>query len=297
MRIITRGDFDGLVCAVLLSDVEKIKDILFVHPQAIQKREVEIKSDDIIVNLPYHPDCAIWFDHHISESGHGSKPDSFQGKYGLAPSCARLIYDYYADPSWKKYEGLMEAVDRIDSAQLTLNDILRPEGWVRLSCTVDPRTGFAPSREYFMSLIEWIRELPLEKIMAEDEVKNRAREFFKVQGEFHDGLIKCTRQDGYVVVTDFRKLPSTPIGSRFLVYALFPTAHSSARAFWTDSSRKKVTIAVGHSIINRTCKVDVGALMAEYGGGGHKGAGSCRVAVEEADDVVHAIVEKLNAIT
>jgi hypothetical protein len=296
MRIITRGDFDGLVCSVLLSDVEKINDILFVHPQMIQKREVDVTGEDIIVNLPHHPDCAIWFDHHISEREYGSKPDSFKGKFGVAPSCARLIYDHYADPSWKRYEGLMEAVDRIDSAQLSLNDILRPEGWVRLSCTVDPRTGFAPSREYFISLIEWIRELPLEKIMAQDDVKNRAREFFKAQVEFQESLIKNTRQDGYVVVTDFRKLPVTPIGSRFLVYALFPTAHSSTRAFWAGSDKRRITIAVGHSIINRTCKVDVGALMAEYGGGGHRGAGSCQAAVEEADDAIHAIVEKLNAI-
>jgi nanoRNase/pAp phosphatase (c-di-AMP/oligoRNAs hydrolase) len=294
MRIITRGDFDGLVCSVLLSDVEKITDILFIHPQMIQKREVEVTGDDIIVNLPHHPDCAIWFDHHISESEHGAKPDSFKGKYGLAPSCARLIYDYYKHPSWTKYAGLMEAVDNIDSAQLTLNDILRPEGWVRLSCTVDPRTGFAPSREYFMSLIEWIRALPLEKIMAQDEVRNRAREFFKTQVEFQESLKKHSRQDGYVVVTDFRTLSNTPVGSRFLVYALFPTAHSSIRAFRTDDE-KRVTIAVGHSIINRTCKADVGALMAEHGGGGHRGAGSCQTAVDEADDVIHAIVENLNA--
>lgn len=297
MRIITRGDFDGLVCSVLLSDVEEISDILFVHPQMIQKREVEVTGEDIIVNLPYHPDCAIWFDHHISEKDHGGKPDSFKGKYGLAPSCARLIFDYYANPAWRKYESLMDAVDRIDSAQLSLNDILRPEGWVRLSCTVDPRTGFAPSREYFMSLIGWIREMPLERIMAEDDVKNRAREYFKAQVEFQESLKKFTRQDGYVVVTDFRKLPATPIGSRFLVYALFPTAHSSARAFWTDKNKRRITIAVGHSIINRTCNVDVGALMSEYGGGGHKGAGSCQVAVEVADDVIHSIVERLNAKT
>lgn len=294
MRIITRGDFDGLVCSVLLSDVEKITDILFIHPQMMQKREVEVTSDDIIVNLPYHPDCALWFDHHLSESEHGAKPESFKGKYGLAPSCARLIYDYYKHPAWTKYASLMESVDNIDSAQLTLNDILRPEGWGRLSCTVDPRTGFAPSREYFMSLIEWIRELPLEKIMAQDEVRNRAREFFKAQVEFQESLKKHTRQDGYVVVTDFRTLPATPIGSRFLVYALFPTAHSSVRAFRTDD-KKRITIAVGHSIINRTCKADVGALMAAHGGGGHKGAGSCQASVEEADDVIHAIVESLNA--
>ncbi|MBF0292686.1 MAG: exopolyphosphatase [Nitrospinae bacterium] len=293
MRIITRGDFDGLVCSVLLSDVEKIDDISFVHPQMMQKGEVEVKGDDIIVNLPYHPDCALWFDHHLSESGHGAKPDSFKGKYGLAPSCARLIYDYYAHPSWKKYDSLMEAVDKIDSAQLSLNDILRPEGWVRLSCTVDPRTGFTPSRQYFMSLIEWIKELPLEKIMAEDEVRNRSREFFKAHVEFQESLKKHTRQDGYVVVSDFRTLPSTPIGSRFLVYALFPTAHSSIRAFRTDD-KKRITIAVGHSIINRTCQADVGSIMAEYGGGGHRGAGSCQATLDEADDVIHAIVEKLN---
>ncbi|MBI4667351.1 MAG: exopolyphosphatase [Nitrospinae bacterium] len=294
MKIITRGDFDGLVCCVLLTEAEKIDGVRFVHPKQMQDRIVEVTGEDIIVNLPYHPSCGMWFDHHISEMDREQRPEGFKGRYGLAPSCARLVYEYYAMPQWERYAGLMADVDKIDSAQLTLNDILRPEGWVKLANTVDPRTGFGSSHDFFQKLIEWIRELPIEDILAIDEVKDRTREFYKQQIDFEGKLKKHSYINGAVVVTDFRPLQETPVGSRFLVYALYPTANVSVRVFY-GGPQGMVTIAVGHSILNRTCAVDVGNLLAGYGGGGHAGAGSCGVASDKADDVIMEIVERLNA--
>lgn len=292
MNIITRGDFDGLVCTVLLTEAEKISEIRFAHPRSMQEREVPVSGQDIIVNLPYQAGCAMWFDHHISEFERGPKPENFKGKYGLAPSCARLIYDYYKKPGWERYADLLEATDKIDSAQLDLNDILRPQGWTRLSCTVDPRSGFAPSQEYFMYLVDLIKDYPIGRILDQDEVRDRVREFFKEQEEFKKALHSYSYVRGKVIVTDLRRLQKTPIGSRFLIYALYPTANVSVRAFFSDD-RDYVMIAVGHSILNRTCQVDVGNLMAEYGGGGHVGAGSCRIPADMADEAISDIVERL----
>ncbi|MBI5816553.1 MAG: exopolyphosphatase [Nitrospinae bacterium] len=293
MRIITRGDFDGLVCSVLLTEAEDISEIRFTHPKVIQARELAVTSDDILVNLPYDPDCGMWFDHHLSESDTGFRPESFKGRYGLAPSCARLILEHYNLPHWGKYADLVNDTDKVDAAQLSLNDILRPEGWVRLANTVDPRTGFPPSQQYFMDLIGLIKEHPIAEILAMDEVKNRLREFFRHQEIFTGLLQKNSSLRGPVVLTDMRNVEQETIGSRFLIYALFPTANVSVRAFHV-SKRAFVVIAVGRSILNRTCEKDVGMLMKSYGGGGHPGAGTCRVPSKDADDVINEIVEKLS---
>jgi len=294
MNIITRGDFDGLVCSVLLTEAEDISEIRFAHPKAMQDREVSVSNQDIIVNLPYHPDCALWFDHHISESDRGTKAGVFKGKYGPAPSCARLIYEYYKKPEWGRFEELLEATDRIDSARLDLNDILRPEGWFRLANTIDPRSGFAASYDYFLALVGWIKELTIKEILEKDEVRDRVREFFKQQESYKEALLASSRLSGSVVVTDFRRQHKVPVGSRFLIYALFPSATVSVRVFH-GADPGDVFIAVGHSILNRACPVDVGNLLAEYGGGGHVGAGSCRVNEANADDAINDIVERLDA--
>lgn len=293
MNIITRGDFDGLICTVLLTEAETITEVRFAHPRAIHKREVTVGDQDIIVNLPYHPGCGMWFDHHISEHEQGSKPDSFKGSYGLAPSCARLIYDYYKKDEWEKYAELLEATDRIDSACLSLDDILRPQGWLRIANTVDPRSGYAPSHDYFLSLVDWIKENAIDEILLKDEVKDRLREFFKQDEEYKKALLANSRLDGNVVITDFRHLIKTPLGSRFLIYALYPSANVSLRVF-KASEIGYVIIAAGKSLINRTCQTDIGNLMAEYGGGGHIGAGTCRIADDSADDAIADLTQRLN---
>ncbi|MBF0169884.1 MAG: exopolyphosphatase, partial [Nitrospinae bacterium] len=290
-NIITRGDFDGLVCSALLTEAEQIAQIKFAHPRQIHDREIEVGAEDIIVNLPYQPGCALWFDHHLSEQEAGHVPTNFAGKYGLAPSCARLVYDYYALPGWEeRFGALIAATDKIDSAQLSLNDILRPTGWVRLSNTVDPRTGFTTSHEYFVNLIELIRHKQLPEILADDDVHRRIQEYLKAADRFEWTLKENSRLDGDVVVTDFRGLRDIPLGSRFMVYALYPSASVSVRVFNEGKGGKNVVISVGRSILNRASSADVGCLMAEYGGGGHAAVGTCRVLADVADDAIEDIV-------
>ena len=294
MKIITRGDFDGLACSVLLTDVEEISDIRFAHPKAVQDQEIDVSAEDIVVNLPYHPDCGMWFDHHISEEGAGKNPEAFKGKHGVAPSCARLIFDHYDRLGWRKYKEMLNAVDKVDSAQLDLNDILRPSGWVKLADTLDPRSGFKESNKYFMDLIGWVKEYPIEEILLIDDVRSRVREFFKQQGSYKQALLANSYLNGTVVVTDFRRLTNVPVGSRFLIYALYPKAKISVRMFFSDDY-EHVFLACGHSILNRGSRINIGNLMAEYGGGGHFGAGSCRVTLGKAEDTLNDIVAKLKA--
>jgi hypothetical protein len=295
MRIVTRGDFDGLVCAALLTEAETIERIVFAEPREIQERTFSISSEDIIVNLPYHSSCGIWFDHHVSEIDLGAAPKIFTGHYGLAPSCARIVYDFYQKPDWKKRFGkLIDATDNIDSAKLNLEDILLPTGWLRIAHSVDPRTGFHPSHKYFCDLVEWIKTEPLDAILREEPVVNRTREFFKAAEQFKRTLIEHSTLVDNVVVTDLRPLLTTPVGSRFLIYALFPEASVSVRLFYTED-QERVMIAVAKSVINHACSIDIGNMLAEYGGGGHLGAGTCAAYLDDADDIVDDIVGRLNS--
>ncbi len=295
MNIVTRGDFDGLICSVLLTKAETIAQVRLVHPKAMQDNAVPVGSDDIIVNLPYHADCGMWFDHHITEQTRGEKPDTFVGKYGLAPSCARLIADYYNLPEWEneKYQEMLRQTDNIDSANLTLADIMTPEGWVRLANTVDPRTGFRADHAYFLHVIELIHHKEIKEILEDLDVHERVSQYFAQHDRFEKELKANTQIEGKVAITDFRRQIEQPVGSRFLVYALYPAVNVSVRLFYLDD-REHVVICVGHSILNRTCKVDVGSLMAEYGGGGHVGAGTFRVLSDVADDALSDVVDRLN---
>ncbi len=67
-RLVTRSDFDGLVCAALLKHLGMLDDVKFVHPKDVQDGKVELGPGDITTNLPYHPDVHIAFDHHHSET-------------------------------------------------------------------------------------------------------------------------------------------------------------------------------------------------------------------------------------
>jgi hypothetical protein len=294
MRLLTRADWDGLVCAVLLGKVEKIDEVIFVHPKDMQDDKVRVPPDAIIANLPHHPNCSLWFDHHISEQDKAQTYSGFKGKYGLAPSTARLVYEYYGgEKTWPDFKELLAATDKIGSARLTLEEVTKPTGYVLLSYTIDPRTGLRGQHQaYFLALIELLRTKPLAEIMQSPEVKARCEQVFRDEALFRELLQKHSRQDKNVVITDFRGLKDTPAGNRFLVYALFPKANISVRLF-DGRGRKFVVAAVGHSIFNRTARTNVGALLRTYGGGGGQRAGTVQLALEEAEAKIAEIINRL----
>lgn len=297
MRIVTRGDFDGLASSVLISLCEDVREIRFIHPKDAQDGRVEADEEDVVINLPYIPGCGMWFDHHVSEEKKTADLGSFKGRFEMAPSCARVIYNFYKDQYAEKFANFMDfldATDRLDSAQLTMDDVVNPQGWILLGLTLDPRSGLGPEfRKYFRWLVEYIKELPLEKVMKHPEVKRRTDRVLHEQETFKQILQSHCKIEGKVIVTDLRDLVEKPVGNRFLVYTMFPEANVEVRLF--HGFNGTVVAAVGHSIFNRTCKVNAGMLLQEYGGGGHFGAGTAQLAAEEADAKVAEILARLNA--
>jgi hypothetical protein len=297
MRVVTRGDFDGLVSCVLLSVVEDIREIRFVHPKDAQDGLVKADEEDIVVNIPYIPGCGLWFDHHTSEEEGVPRIGGFGGRFELAPSCARVIYNHYA-PKYRarldRFKTLLDAADRLDSASLTTLDVTNPRGWILLGLTLDPRSGLGPEfQKYFRWLVEYIKEVPLEKVLEHKEVKKRTERVLKEQEEFLELLKQHTKLDGNVIITDFRGIKDKPVGNRFLVFTLYPEANVEVRLF--DGKLGNTIIAVGHSIFNRTCRVNVGDMLKEYGGGGHKGAGTTQVPNEAVPNTLAEILKRLKA--
>ncbi len=293
MRIFTRGDLDGFASSVLLTTMEPVREIIFIHPKDAQDGLFEAAKEDILVNLPYVKGCGLWFDHHISEEKKMKDIKGFKGAYAVAPSAARVVFNYYRSPKLDPYKDMLHDIDRFDSANLTTEDVLEPKGWILLGYTLDPRSGLGPEfQKYFRWLVEYVKEVPLEKVLEHREVKKRIDKLKQEQAEFTKILKEHAKQDGNVVMTDLRHLNNVPTGNRFLVYTMFPTANAEVRVFW-GRAKQNVVIACGHSIFNRTCQANVGRMLAEYGGGGHTGAGTCQVPAERSEQVIKEIVKRL----
>jgi hypothetical protein len=292
MRVITRGDMDGLTGTVLISLVENVTEITLTHPKDVQDDKIPVTENDIIINLPYVKGCGIWFDHHISEEKKIPDIGKFKGKFANAPSAARVIYNYYKLPAFEKFQDLLGATDKLDSATLSPEDVTNPSGWILLGLTLDPRSGLAMEfRNYFRWLIEYIKENRMEKVLQHPDVMKRTQRVLQEQDEFKKLLKEYARQEGNVIVTDLRGLKQLPAGNRFLVYTMFPKANVEIRIF--PGILNNVVVAVGNSIFNRTNKVNLGKLMAEYGGGGLPGAATCQIAEDDADEKIGEIVKRL----
>ena len=290
MRLITRGDLDGLACAVVITSHEKISEVLLVHPQDVTDRRIEITGNDVVANLPFHPECGLWFDHHLLSSPNRRPEGEFRGRYAQAPSAAVLAWEYYGkDP---RFTDLVEETNRLDSAQLTEDDVLHPKDYILLGYTLDSRTGLGAFEVYFRQCVEWIKSLPVDEVLRKPMVSERIKRLQEEDRNFRRALKDSSRLEGNVVVTDFRSELVLPIGNRFLVYTLFPEANVSLRIHW-GPDREFVVVAVAHSIFNRTCQTRVGDLLARYGGGGHTGAGSAPIPTAEADEKIAEIVTAL----
>ncbi len=295
MRLVTRGDLDSLTCAVLIGLNEQVDDLLLTHPQEISEGHVEILDGDIIANLPYQPGCALWFDHHLHTATTATPSVNFKGRFGRAPSAARLVYEYYGGRErMPRFDELVRETDRLDSADLTLDDILDPQGYVKLGFTIDARSGLGAFHSYFQILTDLLkRATPIDQVLDHPEVARRCRRLEEEDIHLHSALKEHSRVDGNVVFTDFRALDRVPVGNRFLVFALFPLVNIALRAQW-GPAREYTMMTLGHSIINRTCGTNVGELAARYGGGGHPGAGSIKMTAE-VDTQIRLIVAELKA--
>ena len=295
MRLVTRGDLDGLTCAVLISLHERINELLLTHPQELTEGEVEIRETDIIANLPYQDGCAMWFDHHLHTAALAAPMEEVKGAFGQAPSAARLVYEYYGgDGRLGKFAELVRETDRLDSANLTLDDILDPQGYIKLGFTIDGRSGLGAFSSYFKLLVRLLRRhTPIEEVLVEPEVATRCRRLEEEDVDLHAALTHYSQEVGNVLLTDFRELERIPAGNRFLVFAIFPKVNVAVRVQW-GPNKEYAMLTLGHSIINRTCQTNVGELAARYGGGGHRGAGSIKL-MEDPDYQIQLILAELKA--
>lgn len=303
-RLVTRSDFDGLVCAVLLRILDMIDDITFVHPKDVQDGVVDITDRDILTNLPYDPRAHLVFDHHHSETLRNSGDRDNHIIDPEAPSAARVIYDFYggADVFVEVAEDIMRAVDQADSADYTLKDILEPEGWALLNFLMDSRTGLGRFREFrisnyqlMMLLIDACIQLAtVEEILRLPDVAERADLYHDCSAMFVEQLRRVSRVEGDVVVVDYRDEETIMAGNRFMIYALFPEARVSIHVIW-GRAKQNTVFACGKSILDRTSPVDIGSVMLRYGGGGHLAAGTCQVPHDQAERVEREIIDALKS--
>ena len=292
MRLITRGNLDGLLSSVLLSAVEDIESIELIHPQAITDKRIDITDNDIIANLPFHTDCGMWFDHHQMSDNDKKPPENFRGLHKIAPSVAGVIYEYYASDDLKKYESYIEDTDRFDSAQLSMEDVTDPQGLILLGFTIDSRSGLGHFKDYFKMLVKMLQTMPLDAVLSDPDVVERAKRLRDNNADFLKILKNNSRVDGNVVITDFRPLDKAPVGNRFLVYALFPETNVSLRLQW-GPDKKFIAATLGHSIFNRASKANCGDICSAYGGGGHAGAAGCPLDLDKANEHIAEIVNAL----
>jgi hypothetical protein len=301
MRLITRADFDGLICAVLLRRAGVVDSHLFVHPKDVQDGKVEVGPNDVLANVPYAPGCGLWFDHHMSEEERAAFPAGFKGATAPEKSCARVIYNHYGGAStFPGLEGMMAAVDKSDSGDLTADEVENPGPWLLLAFIVDPRTGLGRFDEFSIGtmplmelLLQHLGEMSIESILALPDVAQRVEKYREQNALYKDMIRRRAVLRGKVLVIDLRPENFIAAGNRFVEYVMFPEATVSVRVMW-GFQRQNVVFAVGHSIINRYAAVNVGSLMLKYGGGGHPQVGTCQVEADRADQVLAELVEALD---
>jgi oligoribonuclease NrnB/cAMP/cGMP phosphodiesterase (DHH superfamily) len=290
MRIVTRPDFDGVVCAVLISDALDIHlPVLWLEPNDFQKGLADIRAGDIVANLPFHPNCKFWFDHHSTNTA--DRP--FKGLFWEAPSAASLVLEYFKPRLKRDYTELVHWADRVDSAGFTQGMVLHPEkyDYVLLSMTVSGED--ADGEPYWNRLVELLREKSMRDVMADSEVAERCRTVVEQNARYAGVLEAYTRIEQHVSITDLRGLDHPPSGNRFLVYCMFPETVVNVRIRYENKNKDTVVVNIGHSIFNPHCNVHVGNLLADFEGGGHRGAASARFDVSKMNDYLPEIIGRL----
>ena len=303
LRLVTRSDFDGLVCAVLLKHLQLIDEILFVHPKDMQDGKIDIGPNDITTNLPYCPGAHLVFDHHLSETLRNVKAPNHIIE-SEAPSAARVVYNYYGGLQSfpDTLTEMMAAVDKGDAAQFTREEILDAKGWPLLNYLMDARTGLGRFRNFrisnyqlMMDLIDYCKDHMIDQILELPDVKERSDLYFSRKQAATDQILRCSVVHQNLVVLDLRNEAIIEPTNRFLIYALFPQCNISIHVL-NGLKNQNTVFATGKSIIDRACPLNVGALMLQYGGGGHQAAGTCQIPNEDAAVVLSELIRKITAV-
>lgn len=300
-RLVTRSDFDGLICAVLLKELDLIDDIKFVHPKDMQDGIIEINDRDITTNLPYVKGVHLAFDHHLSETIRNEKAENHIIDPD-APSAARVVYDYYGGVTRfpADWNEMMAAVDKGDAAQFNREEILNPDGWVLMNFLMDARTGLGRFRDFtvsnyqlMMNLIDYCKNHSIDDILQLPDVQERVKLFKEHEAAAKEQIQRCSTVHKNLVVLDLRKEETIYAVNRFMIYALYPDCNISIHVMWGVKQQNTV-FAIGKSILNRSSNTNVGELCLSYNGGGHLNAGTCQVANQDSELHLKAIIAKIN---
>lgn len=303
MRLVTRSDFDGLVCGALLLEAGVIDSWKFAHPKDLQDGLVEINENDCLANVPFVPGCGLWFDHHSSEFERQELQGKYKGESRITPSCARIIYEYYGGKEkFPNFDDIMTAVDKVDSGNLTIDEIQNPQGWILVGFLMDPRTGLGRWREFTVpnyALMEKLmvacRDKSTQEILAMPDVQERIAVYNEQTEKFKEMVKAHTRTEGNLIISDLRGVDPIYTGNRFMIYSMYPQQNISA---WIVSGRggQGCSAACGYSILNKTSKVNVGSLMLKYGGGGHEKVGTCQFTNENMETELPKMLKELSAL-
>ena len=301
MRLLTRSDFDGICCAVMLKELGLMDEMVYAHPKDLQDGKIPVTKNDILANVPYVPGCGLWFDHHSSEHERLALEGKYQGCSKQSPSAARVICDYYGAEKFSRFQEMLAYVDKVDSGQLSEEEILNPRGWILLGLICDPRTGLGYHKGYRISNLAYMSELVghirtkgIDEILALPDSRERVQLYLENDQKAREFLRQRSKVVGPVLVTDARGAEEIPPANRFLVYSLYPETNISIRLI-DGRGKEFVSFSVGYSVLNRSASVDVGSLLLKYGGGGHKKVGTCQVPYGQSDDVLRELVEACKA--
>ena len=300
MRLVTRSDFDGLACGALLLAAGVIDRWTYAHPKDLQDGVVPIDENDCLANVPYVPGCGLWFDHHSSEHERLELAGKYKGESRVTPSCARIIYEYYGGKeTFPNFDDMMEAVDKVDSGNLTIDEVMNPTGWILVGFLMDPRTGLGRWRQFTVSNYQLMEKLMVackdkstEEILEMPDVKERIEVYNEQTEKFKEMVTAHTRVEGNVIISDLRGVDPIYTGNRFMIYSMYPDQNISA---WivTGKGGKGCSAAVGYSILNKTCRINVGSLMLKYNGGGHEKVGTCQFTDENMETELPKMLEEL----
>lgn len=300
MRLVTRSDFDGLVCGALLLEAGVVDSWKFAHPKDLQDGLEEINENDVLANVPFVEGCGLWFDHHSSEYERLALEGKYKGESRITPSCARIIYEYYGGAErFPGMEEIMEAVDKVDSGNLTIDEVMNPTGWILIGFLMDPRTGLGRWRQFRIPNYKLMEELMVAcrnkstaEILDMIDVKERIEVYMEQTEKFKEMVAAHTKVEGNLIVSDLRGVDPIYTGNRFMIYSMYPEQNISA---WIVSGRggHGCSAAVGYSILNRTATLDVGSLMLKYNGGGHKKVGTCQFSDENMEEELPKMLAEL----
>lgn len=306
MRLITRSDFDGLACAALLEDLGVATEVQYTHPKDLQDGRIPVSTNDVLANVPFVDGCGLWFDHHASEHERLELKGKYKGASESKASTARVIFDYYAAdpahaPQLKRFEEMVQAVDKADSGHYTVQDIENPQGWMMLALIADPRTGLGYQHNFRISNFDLMKSLPallrtrsIAEIMALPDFQERVEIYQQEKERFKEFIREHSYSTGDAIVIDLRQAEDVPAGNRFVEYLLYPGQNISIRLVKSKVGGV-IMFSIGHSIFNRTSEINVGSLALHYGGGGHPQVGTCQVPVSRAEEVLREMLQTINS--